>query len=60
MMEPADLWETRLDNKFRDRAPKVVKNERGSGYMFIAPGVRPFPVAGGFGMGKSGEDLKEH
>lgn len=60
MMEPADLWETRLDNKFRDRAPKVVKNERGSGYMFIAPGVRPFPVAGGFGIGKSGEDLKEH
>jgi uncharacterized protein len=60
MMEPADLWETRLDNKFRDRAPKVVKNERGFGYMFIAPGVRPFPVAGGFGIGKSGEDLKEH
>jgi len=60
MMEPADLWETRLDNKFRARAPKVVKNERGSGYLFIAPGVRPFPVAGGFGIGKSGEDLKEH
>jgi len=60
MMEPADLWETRLDNKFRDRAPKVVKNEGGSGYMFIAAGVRPFPVAGGFGIGKSGEDLKEH
>src|SRR6266436_4761504 len=60
MMEPADLWETRLDNEFRDRAPKVVKNERGSGYMFVAPGVRPFPVAGGFGIGKSGEDLIEH
>lgn len=36
----------------------VVKNERVSGYMFIAPGVRPFPVAGGFGIGKSGEDLR--
>src|SRR6266849_9332212 len=60
MMEPADLWETRLDHKFRDHAPKVVKNERGSGYLFVAPGVRPFPVAGGFGIGKSGEELKEH
>src|SRR6201987_878832 len=60
MMEPADLWETRLDRKFRDDAPKVVKNERGKGYLFVAPGVRPFPVAGGFGIGKSGEELKEH
>src|ERR1700736_6855138 len=60
MMEPADLWETRLDNKFRDRAPKVIKSESGKGYLFIAPGVRPFPVAGGFGIGKSGEELKEH
>src|SRR5271155_4119743 len=60
MMEPADLWQTRLDGKFRDRAPKVIKSESGKGYLFIAPGVRPFPVAGGFGIGKSGEELKEH
>ena len=60
MMEPADLWETRLDSKFRERSPKVVKSESGKGYLFIAPGVRPFPVAGGFGIGKSGEELKEH
>ena len=60
MMEPADLWETRLDRKFRDSAPRVVKNESRPGYSFVAPGIRPFPVAGGFGIGKSGEDLKEH
>src|SRR5712691_8884604 len=60
MMEPADLWETRLDNEFRDRAPKVVKNERGSGYMFVAPGVRPFPVGGISASGKSGEELRKH
>src|ERR1700736_6585144 len=60
MMEPADLWEKRLDHKFRDRAPKVIKSESGKGYLFVAPGVRPFPVAGGFGIGKSGEELKEH
>lgn len=60
MMEPADLWETRLDRKFRDSAPRVVMNESRPGYSFVAPGIRPFPVAGGFGIGKSGEDLKEH
>src|ERR1700720_4189457 len=60
MMGPADLWESRLDSKFRRRSPKVSKSESGKGYLFIAPGVRPFPVAGGFGIGKSGEELKEH
>src|SRR5260370_35437916 len=60
MMEPADLWESRLDSKFRERSPKAVKSESGKGYLFIAPGVRPCPVAGVFGIGKSGEELKEH
>lgn len=26
MMEPADLWQERLDRPFRDRAPKVIEN----------------------------------
>ena len=26
MMEPADLWQERLDRRFRDRAPKVIEN----------------------------------
>ncbi len=60
MMEPADLWVERLDKRFQDRAPRVVKNEGKPGYSFVAPGIRPFPVAGGFGIGKSGEELKEH
>src|SRR5713101_47734 len=60
MMEPADLWETRLDKKFRERAPKVVKNSDKPGLVFVAEGIRPFPVAGGFGAGRSGEELKDH
>ena len=60
MMEPADLWVERLDKKFRDRAPKVVKDQNKPGYQFVAEGIRPFPVAGGFGAGRSGEELKEH
>ncbi|MBM4256163.1 MAG: amidohydrolase [Deltaproteobacteria bacterium] len=60
MMEPADLWATRLDNKFRDRSPKVIQNPKKPGLIFVAEGIDPFPVAGGFGAGRSGEELKEH
>ncbi len=60
VMEPADFWATRLDVKYRDQAPRVVKNDKGAGYVFVAPGISPFPVAGGFGTGRSGKELKEH
>jgi predicted TIM-barrel fold metal-dependent hydrolase len=60
IMEPADFWETRLDQKFRDRSPRVVPRPNGPGYIFTAPGINPFPVAGGFGSGRSGEELREH
>jgi len=59
VMEPAGLWTERLDRKFQDRAPKVVQQEDGS-FRFVAPGIHPFPVAAGFGVGKSGAELKEH
>lgn len=60
VMEPADFWERRLDHKFRDNAPRVVPRSDGNGYVFTAPGINPFPVAGGFGTGRSGEELKRH
>lgn len=60
MTEPADLWTERLDKKFRDRAPHVIKNEGKPGFSFIAPGINPFPVAGGFASGRSGQELKDH
>jgi predicted TIM-barrel fold metal-dependent hydrolase len=59
MMEPADLWVERLDAKYKDTAPRVVKQEGKGGYVFVAPGVPSFPVAGGFAAGRSGDDLKE-
>ena len=31
VVEPANLWETRLDKNFRDQAPKVVRTEKGRG-----------------------------
>src|SRR5262252_780808 len=60
VMEPANLWQERLDRNFRDQAPCVVKNEARGGYSFVAPGMTPFPAAGGFAIGKSGDELKEH
>src|SRR5438876_7333556 len=59
MMEPANLWVERVDAKFRDNAPRVVKGEGKAGWVFVAPGVPSCPVAGGFAAGRSGEELKE-
>jgi predicted TIM-barrel fold metal-dependent hydrolase len=59
VMEPPTLWTERLEQRFQDRAPKVIKNESGT-FSFVAPGIVPFPVAAGFGVGKNGEELKEH
>jgi predicted TIM-barrel fold metal-dependent hydrolase len=55
--EPPDLWTSRIDRKFADRAPRVVNNERGA--ILLAPGLRPFAVGGAFSHGASGEVLKE-
>jgi predicted TIM-barrel fold metal-dependent hydrolase len=60
MMEPPDLWTTRLDKKYGDRAPKVIKDPKKPGYLFVAPGISPSPVAGGFAIGRGGQELKEH
>ncbi len=60
VMEPADFWLKRLDARFREQAPRVIKKEHGPGVVFVAPGISPFPVAAGFARGMGGEDLKEH
>src|SRR5579885_2468981 len=58
--EPSDLWQTRLDRKFRDRAPYIARNEKGPGFLFVVPGVMATQIAGGFAAGKSGHELREH
>jgi len=61
VMEPGDLWQERLDRKLRGRAPKVIENPKGEGprFLFAVEGVPPFPVAGGFAAGRSGEELRD-
>jgi predicted TIM-barrel fold metal-dependent hydrolase len=58
--EPADLWCARLDRAHRERAPRVVRDFASDRYLFVAPGIRPFAVASGFGAGKRGDELKRH
>ena len=62
MTEPADLWVQRLDRKYRDNAPRVVRNEKTTGpaYLFVGPGIHPLAVAAAFAAGKSGQELREH
>ena len=59
MMEPADLWKTRLDVGLRDRAPEVVADPALGSLVFRAEGAPPFPVASGFAAGRSGDELQE-
>ena len=58
VVEPADLWETRLDRKHRESAPKVVQKD--GKWVIAAPGGIQFPVAGQFAAGMRGEELREH
>jgi predicted TIM-barrel fold metal-dependent hydrolase len=42
VVEPADLWTSRVDKRFRDRAPRV--ESRPEGDFFVIEGMPPFPV----------------
>ena len=42
VIEPMDLWQTRLDKRFRDRAPGI--DSRPEGDYFLLEGHPPFPV----------------
>lgn len=58
MMEPSTLWVQRLAQGLRDRAPRVVNNyQEKKGSFFIAEGLTPFPVGGGFAAGKDPKEL---
>ena len=42
VVEPADLWTSRMDTRFRDRAPHV--ESRPEGDYYVIDGLKPFPV----------------
>lgn len=58
MTEPPGLWEERLDQAYRDKAPRMIENYQGrKGYFFVAEGIEPRSVAGFFAAGKTAEEL---
>jgi predicted TIM-barrel fold metal-dependent hydrolase len=47
VIEPADLWTTRIERRFRDRAPHVVSEHGGvKGDFFVCENLPPFDVSG--------------
>src|SRR5579872_6950458 len=58
--EPPDLWVTRCDKKYRERAPRLALNPNGKeGAYFLYEGHEPHPIGIGLGAGKSPAELKE-
>src|SRR5271166_5972222 len=58
--EPPDLWSTRVDARYRERAPQLMVNPPGKeGAYFHYEGFAPHPIGIGLGAGKSPEELKE-
>src|SRR5258708_36044574 len=59
-IEPADVWTARIDKRFLDRAPRVIKHAGSrEGDFFVAEGLRPFPVAGFAVAGVDPKDFAE-
>ena len=58
VVEPADLWSTRLEKAFRDRAPSLVMNPVGKkGLYFLCEGLEPRLMSSAFASGVSPEAL---
>lgn len=61
VVEPADLWTTRLEKAFRHRAPSLVMNPAGKkGLYFICDGLEPRLMSSAFASGVSAEALLEY
>ena len=60
VMEPPDLWLKAIGHRFGDRTPQVNQLPGRPGHWFVMPGVAPYQVAHGFGLGKGGKELREH
>ena len=58
--EPTDLWVERVDKRYRDRAPRLVKNPADpNGAYFHYEGYQPHPIGIGLAAGKSPEELAQ-
>lgn len=51
VIEPPDLWTTRIEPRFRERAPRVVQEEDGD--WWFVDGIRTNSFQGGVQAGKT-------
>jgi predicted TIM-barrel fold metal-dependent hydrolase len=61
VVEPPDMWTKYLPKRFHDRAPKLVKDEKGGDAWELVPGTPPMPlglVTNAGPHGKRYEDLE--
>lgn len=57
--EPMDLWETRIDKRFRDQAPRYVYDEAERRLQFMVEGQVPRGVSANIMVGQKPEDYAE-
>jgi predicted TIM-barrel fold metal-dependent hydrolase len=58
VFEPVDLWEKRLDRKFRERGPRFVPEYQGKrGTWFVCEGINPRSITSIAATGVAKEDL---
>jgi len=58
VFEPPDLWLSRIEPTFQDRAPRVVRQEDGTDWWVCDGRIVPSTEVG-FGGGQTGERFKE-
>jgi len=60
VVEPADLWVSRVDKRFGDRAPQVRPDPEKEGLPTLyINGLRMMPISAFGAAGRSGEELKQ-
>ncbi len=58
VFEPVNLWESRIDKKYRERGPRFVADYQGKpGTFFVCDGINPRPIASIAAAGIPKEDL---
>ena len=57
IFEPADLWTSRIEPKFRDRAPRMVHREEDNTDWWVCDGLKG--LSGGAGGGQTGKRFDE-
>ena len=61
VIEPPDLWTTRVERRFRDRAPRIVKQVGGvEGDFFVCENLTPFDVSGFALAGIDPQEFRAH